>query len=449
MMSQLKPFYMDYAYDVDQFKYIIDTQAKAMAYVANHINQIKRNTMLESIECYRNLLDQSVPIGNGYYTIESIVSNPSVYSLGFMNGLPVRENTLRWINSDITNSQKIRCLEICGKKITLQDTDYQNEKLNIISLDIFMGRRMLNRYSDYDIVGNNIYLLNPIADEHDLLTLTNIVADINTPDRLLGDTLKLSRPVSIIKPDYIDIVKRLTRVALKGPSLRGTKEALGIILGIPTDEVKLYDKYSATSEQRKEWDNFNKSPFEYDITISEDTFNNKEITSMILEYLSIVKPSYSTFAMSVESIVNELYDTYTDVSISYLDIMDEMTEVFYLDTVDRFDSTLNNTRKNLNTTFRVSGFKRAIIIEYPMFDAIFETSDIYDKSSPVTRLNTDLSHLNTTFDLTSAERMSDGHIDTAISLRDQNQRVLFGESPESDVKQPDYTDDSDDVFDYS
>ena len=359
-MNKLANFYDDNAYNINDFKLFLKTDDEVWQELIDYSDQLNRNQVLGKIETYRIFPINIIPCAPAVYDVGVVMSVPEVATYLELTHLTVEERVPYWDTYAINDERKIKALDLAGFYIEfLSVTVYPYNgypeplRFNVVGMDLYLGEDKLQLGVDYEIRNNRLYLLSSKAattlNSGRSFVAYDIAVDYNTVSRYYGDNFKLPQYPDMSKDVYNDILQKIVKSALGGPTIKSIRSGLSAIV----DGADVYDLISATDEHKVMWKTKDLTPFDFVIEIPAEKATSTTMADVIKRYIDVVKPAQSTYVILLKSSYEEVYSrhqkaSYTALCIITDDTLANRTEVYRYSSVN---SLTNDAEYVLNDNF--------------------------------------------------------------------------------------------------
>jgi hypothetical protein len=316
----LTNFYNDFAYQSEQFQTVLGVYQDLVNSAGDLVEQVKNNTVIGKTETYRIYPVQRINADATLYSLQTLLEDPRVANKIGLVSLSMFERINKWQNDEISVADKVSALDTV--KIYLELNAYRDflgeASSRIVDFELYDdSEQRLIQGVDYVFQNNKIYIFGDYAASSSpfYLTLKNIAVDYGTPQALLGDRIGMSYDDKLTPNEYNEISQMLMLAALGGPTIKNIKYAVQQVTGF--GEAEIFDKYTRNKLYQAMWKRYSMSPFDFVILFPEEYTADIDRLAILIKYLKMIKPAYTSFIVVLQAIYNDVYNKYMRLSDEY------------------------------------------------------------------------------------------------------------------------------------
>jgi hypothetical protein len=367
-MTMLNNFYTDNATEINVFNVFLDAEKQMFDCIDDYTNQIKHNFLIGGTETYRIIDIQDIAVSDAVYDLSTLLTMDSVVNAMGLSTQTLTERITYWESLDSNDAIKINALNLAGyytefSAITVYPSNGFPPEMdfNVVSFDMYSNDTKFQIGVDFDIKNNKLYMLSEacrnLINKDRVFTLRNIAIDFDTTNRFFGANFNLVQYEDFSKDIFNEMLSKLIKAALKGPSIAGMKAGIDTITGI-SGSGAVFDKYSLDTKRRTMWDNYHLSPFDFIIELPAEYSDSVSLSDLIKRFIDVVKLPESNYAILFSSIDSETYARHIETDDSYHSFNLDVTtdEGYQYRTVEAQTNVLTYLLNDNFTTEDVHGY---------------------------------------------------------------------------------------------
>lgn len=295
----LSNFYDDYAFNIDEFKKMVDIYGNTVANLLTYLYPLQDNRIIKRIEDFRHVPIQYIDISSALYDITTILSEDELRSF-YDKELPEKIEILR---------QNGKYIQLIADRQLVPTEQFEGDapiKVLDESGNKIVNFRLIDTQKNYELVAgidyyyqnNQLFMLGDYADinlQNTMLKMADIAIDFDTVRDLLQSNLELPyHEDEMSKIEFNDFVKTLTLAAIKGFKLDEVNYNLNL-LDLANNGIEVFDKTTPDAKKAEMWNSqkYGLGPFDYVIYYPVD-FDAYKV-SLISKYLSKTQHKYTHY----------------------------------------------------------------------------------------------------------------------------------------------------------